>query len=524
MTDGEKGLGVQSSLDAQSPSLDAKSPSLNTKSSSDVNSPSIDGPDLPPTLATIDERAVWRKVDRRLLPMLGAMYLMSFLDRGNAKLEGLLTQLDLTGNKYNIALVRPLFPAVFTVSWLPGITILWGIIMTLMGLVKTYPQLVGARVALGVVEAGLFPGIIYFLTLWYPRFRLQYRIGLFFGACSVAGAFSGLLAWAIGFMGARDGGRGLGGLEGGGVGGLEGWSWIFILEGLATVLVGVVALFVLVDYPETATFLTPEERAFVLHRKQYDLSTRGGGEARAFAPRYVWAAFRDWQVWVHTLILMSVIGPLYGITLFLPFGYDTAISQLLTVPPYVCATLTVFAFGHYSDRLRARAPFVLAGLVMALVGYAINIAPAATTGAKYFGTFLCVMGTYGAYPTALAWCVVGNNLAGEYKRAVGMAFAIGIGNFAGAISSNVYRQQDAPRYVLGHGIELMFLGIGLVAVPLTALAYWRINARRDALEGSVEEGAIEEGGIEKGEKGGIELEDEKRVEMGDRAADFRYTL
>lgn len=83
-----------------------------------------------------------------------------------------------------------------------------------MGIVKTYPALVGMRVLLGIAEAGLFPGVVYYLTLWYPRHHLQYRIGLFFGAASLAGAFSGLLAYGISFMA--------------GTAGLLGWSWIFV--------------------------------------------------------------------------------------------------------------------------------------------------------------------------------------------------------------------------------------------------------------------------------------------------------
>ncbi|KII83239.1 hypothetical protein PLICRDRAFT_47390 [Plicaturopsis crispa FD-325 SS-3] len=384
--------------------------------------------------------------------------------------------------------------------WLPGITIAWGTVMTLMGLVKTYQQLVGVRVCLGVAEAGLFPGVVCecYLTLWYPRHGLQYRIGLFFGAATLAGAFSGILAFAIGFM---DGARGL-----------QGWSWIFILEGIATVLIGVLALFVLVDFPSTAAFLTPEERAFVVWKKKYDNSSVG--EEEGFALRHIWAAFKDWQVAVHILSYMSVITPVFGITLFLPsiiqgFGFDTGISQLLSVPPYIFATIILLLFGYYSDHYKLRGPFIIAGLTMCAVGFAINIS-AASVGAKYFGTFFVVAGSYAAFPGVVSW--LGNNLSGQYKRGVGMAVQIGIGNFGGAIASNIYRTQDAPRYVVGHGIELMFVGIGLVCVPAAMIAYARINARRDR------EAAAQ------GEKGVVGWTPQELRELGDRAPDFRYTL
>ncbi|KZT08237.1 MFS general substrate transporter [Laetiporus sulphureus 93-53] len=441
------------------------------------------------------------------------MYLCSFLDRGNignAKLQGLVTQLDLTGNKYNIALTMYFIPYClcecpanmvlkkFKPSrWLPGITLLWGIIMTLMGLVKTYPQLVGTRICLGVAEAGLFPGVVYYLTLWYPRHMLQLRVGLFYGGATIAGAFSGLLAFGISYMS--------------GSAGLLGWSWIFIIEGLTTVVVGCVAFFMLVDFPSTANFLTPEERTYIVWKKKYDNSSVG--EEEHFEMRHLVAALTDWQIWVLILVYMSNSAPLYGISLFLPslingFGYGTAISQLLTVPPYICAAIVLVIFAVWSDRIKKRSPFILSGLIMCTIGFAINISNA-RNGVKYFGTFFVVAGSYGAFPGVVAW--LGNNLAGQYKRAVGMALQIGIGNFGGAIACNIYLSKDEPRYIMGHALELMFVGIGYTFLPIAVLAYRHINSKRDAIQREMM-------------KKGVVYSDEDMRRMGDRAPDFRYTL
>ncbi|KAL4251559.1 MFS transporter superfamily protein [Abortiporus biennis] len=467
----------------------------------------------PPKLTPEQEAKLYRKIDWWLMPILTLMYLCSFLDRGNignAKLQGLTTQLDLTGNKYNIALTMYFIPYClfecpanlvlkkFRPSrWLPGITVTWGIIMTLMGLVKNYPQLVGTRVVLGVTEAGLFPGVVYYLSIWYPRHMLQYRVGIFYGGATIAGAFSGLLAFGISFMG--------------GTRGLLGWSWIFIIEGMATVVVGIISFFILVDFPATASFLTPEEKAYVLWKKRYDNSSVG--EEEHFEMRHLYAALMDWQIWIQILVYMSVIGPLYGISLFLPsiingFGFGTTISQLLTVPPYVFATIVLLIFAWWSDKIQKRSPFILAGLVMLLIGFAINISEA-PIGVKYFGTFFCVAGSYAAFPGVIAW--LGNNLAGQYKRGVGMALHIGIGNFAGAIASNIYRSQDAPRYLIGHGVELMFVGIGFITLPLMVFLYTRINKQRDEIMAKMKE---------RGEK--LSPEDVRR--LGDKSPDFRYTL
>ncbi|KAJ4469922.1 MFS general substrate transporter [Lentinula edodes] len=469
----------------------------------------------PPDLSQEDERKLWRKIDLRLMPILCVIYLMSFMDRGNignAKLQGLETQLKLTGNRYNIALTMYFIPyCIFECPanlvlkkfrpsiWLPGITVVWGTVMTLMGLVKTYPQLVGVRVCLGIAEAGLFPGVAYYLSLWYPRNALQSRIGLFFGAATIAGAFSGLFAFAISYMS--------------GTRGLLGWSWIFIIEGIITVAVGLISFPILVDFPVTADFLTPEERAFVVWKKKFDNSSVG--EEERFMVEHVYQAFTDWQVWIHLLIYISLVGPLYGITLFLPtiisdFGeFPTAISQLLTVPPYIFATIVLGLFAYYSDKVMMRSPFILAAQIMCLIGFSINIANV-STGAKYFGTFLIVAGSYAGFPGIVAW--LGNNLCGQYKRGVGMALHIGIGNFSGAIASNIFRTQDKPRFILGHAIELMFVGIGLICLPITVIIYSRINKKRATFMSRVADG------LER------KPSPEELRELGDRAPDFQYIL
>ncbi|KAG0702239.1 hypothetical protein DFH29DRAFT_508189 [Suillus ampliporus] len=204
---------------------------------------------------------------------------------------------------------------------------------------------------------------------------------------------------------------------------------------------------------------------------------------------------------------MSIIGPLYDITLFLPTIIQ---SQLLTVPPYVAATITLITFAYYSDKSKMRFPFILAGLVMCLIGLSINISTA-PNGVKYFGTFFIVIGSYAATLGVISW--LGNNLAGQSKKGVGMALQIGIGNFSGAISAVIYRSQDSPRFILGHALELMFVGIGLIFLPIVVFLYKRINAQRDAAERLA---------MEWGEK--AQYSDEELRELGDRAPDFRYTL
>ncbi|KAF1988899.1 MFS general substrate transporter [Aulographum hederae CBS 113979] len=477
------------------------------------------------TFAHLDEKKILRKMDLRLIPMLALLYLLSFLDRGNignAKIEGLQEDLNMTGPQYNWTLTIFFFSyAAFEVPsnlllkklrpsiWLPAIMVAWGVVMTLMGIVQSYSGLLAARFFLGVAEAGLFPGVAYYITMWYCRHEAQLRQALFFSAASVAGAFSGLLAYGIAHMD--------------GVGGLEGWRWIFILEGILTVLVAVSAFFVLYDFPETASFLTSEERAFVVWRLKYQAQAQQAStdtapgtlvaQADEFRWQYVRDAFKDWQIWVNILVYWGIVCPLYGISLFLPtiiknIGYTSSTAQLLTVPIYITAACLAVAVAWWSDKDGRRSPFIGTCLVIMMVGFILCIAaPTSKPGLVYAGVFIAACALYPAFPGNITW--LSNNLAGSGKRNCGMAIQIGVGNLAGAMASNFYRQKDAPSYHLGHGLEIGFIVLGIVALLVLVVNYRRINAKRERQVAD---------GLHNG------YTPEEMSALGDRALTFRYIL
>ncbi|KAL7274768.1 hypothetical protein RUND412_002322 [Rhizina undulata] len=493
------------------------------------------------SFAHLDEKAILRKMDMRLIPMLAVLYLLSFMDRGNvgnAKIEGMVEDLNMAEPQYNLTLtvfffsysffevpsnllLKKLRPSI----WLPSIMVAWGTVMTLMGIVKSYHGLLAARFFLGVAEAGLFPGVAYYITMWYCRHEVQYRQALFFSAASVAGAFSGLLAFAIAKMD--------------GVAGLEGWRWIFILEGILTIVVATIAYFVLFDFPETASFLTEEERRFVVWRLKYQGSQDvslvkaaarkaageeeknvGGqparvqiAEAQEFSWKYVRDAFSDWQIWLNIIVYLGLVCPLYGISLFLPsiikeLGYTSAKAQLLTIPIYITASILAVIQAYASDKKGIRSPFIFGSFCLMAIGYIMTIsAPLSHPGLVYAGVFLAACGLYPGFAGNLAW--LSNNLSGSCKRSVGMAMQIGIGNLGGAMASNFYRAQDAPKYRLGHALELGFIGIGMIALVVLVVAYKKINEQREKLEA---EGAADG------------LTPEELGRQGDKAVYWRYVL
>jgi len=465
-----------------------------------------------------EEKRLYRKIDWHLLPILALLYLVAFLDRGNignARLSGLEADLNMTPGDYALALsiffvsynicevpanlmLKKLAPRI----WLSLIVTLFGITMIGMGLIQTFGGLIAMRVLLGVFESGLFPGAAYLLSLWYPRSLLQFRIAIFFSAATVAGAFSGLLAYGIQFMS--------------GTAGYNGWNWIFILEGIFTTLCGIGSYWALSNYPEDTKWLTETERAWTVHRKATDGTTHG--EHTGMNWKLIWSGIWNWQTITATLFYMSIVTPLYSVGLTLPtlingFGkFSRPVVQLLTVPIYVVACIWVLVSSIMADRMQKRYLFLIIDQALCVVGFIINITPAPYQ-VKYFGLYLVAMGSYAALPTVVAWLSV--NLRGQTKRAVGVSFEIGMGNFGGLIASNIYRNAQGGRYYTGHGVNLGLLGMG---IPMATFYAWRLSKKNKEREAWTAHQ--------------MSLPEEERTvytveelhNMGDNAPEFRYTI
>lgn len=483
----------------------------------------------------IDEKKLIRKIDMRLLPLFTLLYLLSFLDRGNignAKIEGLAEDLELKGNQYNICLtiffifyasleipsnivLKHVRPKIF----IPLTMCLWAIVMTLMGTVKNYHQLLATRALLGIFEAPSFPGISFLLSMYYKKQEIMVREAIFFSAASMAGAFSGLLAAAISKMD--------------GVGGYEGWRWIFILEGLLTFVVAIISFKIFPDYPEKASFLSEDERNFIVHRVKHASNADGAvikgaekedaenlpeknniGEDNSNDSRYIWAVFKDWQCWFQLVLYYGTCVPLYGVSLFTPtiiknLGYTSTISQLMSVPIYIVAAIFSIIQAALSTKVGLRSPFLLFNFICMAVGYIICIScdPVNNAGAIYAGVYITALGIYPAFPMVVIWA--SNNLAGSYKRAVGMAFQIGVGNFSGAFASNFYRTQDSPRFILGHALELGFIGLGFIGLTVLVVGY---NISNKTRKQKLEEGYYDS------------YSEFELAKMGDKNPNFCYRL
>ncbi|WPH04635.1 retrograde regulation protein 2 [Acrodontium crateriforme] len=465
-----------------------------------------------------ETKRILRKVDYRLLPVLTVLYVLAFLDRGNignAKVAGMNKTLKLSGTQYNIALTVFFFPyGIFEVPsnivlkllrpsvWISILCVLWGTVMTMQGIVKNYDQLIVTRTLLGFTEAGFFPAATYLLTTWYCRYEVQTRMAIFFSAASLASAFSGLLAFAIEKMD--------------GIGGLEGWRWIFILEGILTVSVGVTLIWILADSPETARFLQPYEKTFIIRRLVQDSGTTAGrvNTNEGFQWRYFKDAFFEWKIWLSIIIYWGNSVCLYGFTFSAPsiilgLGYSAANAQLLTMPIYLVGAASTIFFSWLADRYQTRWPFIVGPFAMAAVGFiALLVIPhPRLPGLTYAFLFTVPAGVYPPLIGCLSW--IGNNLAPSWKRAIGMALLISIGNLGGAIGSNIYIAKQEPRYWLGYGYSLGTLCAAILSTLILKTAYQKENKKRDA--------------ISEDESRNKFTEDEMLL-MGDKSPLYRYVV
>ncbi|GAC93982.1 hypothetical protein PHSY_001551 [Pseudozyma hubeiensis SY62] len=460
-----------------------------------------------------EERRLVRKIDIVVVPILLVLYLLSFLDRsniGNAKLDGLVADIKL--KDYSTALT--LFFVGYVVGevpanivlkktspplWLPTLTLIWGIISVVQGLVHNQAGLFAVRFFLGLSESGLFPGSVFVFSMFYPRRERHYRVALLLSGAAVSGAFGGILAYGIGFMR--------------GVGGKNGWSWILIIEGLLTIVVALAAYKLVPHYPMKSRTFSDREKSIIAARMQAD---RDSLDEESFSWDGVKQAFTDPYVYLYGLLFHGFAFALYTISLFMPtiiadLGFTAANAQLLTVPPYVLAFIFTMSIAHISFVVNRRLIFIIGSACLAIVGYIVQITSPTVAG-RYVAIFITTPGVYAG--NALLLSLPSENVSGQTKRATALAMQIGFGNMGSIVGVQLYRRPlgalKNPNYHISHGLSIVWLGFGIGAASALWFLLSRENRRRDAVQASQGHEKVQE-----------ESQDELK-RLGDRRLDWRY--
>ena len=377
------------------------------------------------------ERRAYARVTWRLIPFLFLCYLVAYLDRVNvgfAKLQ-MLADIRMSETAYGIG-AGIFFIGYFLFEvpsnlilhrvgarvWIARIMITWGILSAAMMLVRSVPQFYALRFCLGLAEAGFFPGIVYYLSRWYPSARRARITSLFMTALAVSGVIGGPLSgWILTTMA--------------GVNGWAGWQWLFLLEGLPSIFVGVAVYSLLDDDIQSARWLSVDERALL--QRNVDAEQKGGVHLS------IGATLRDPRVLVLAMLSFSIVMGVYGIGFWLPqlirsMGVQDPLRVgVLSAIPYATAAVAMVLVGRSSDRHQERRWHLVVAALVGAGGFALAARFPANV---VIGMAALSAGTASVFTTLpLMWTLPPSFLRGA-SAAAGIGAINSIGNLAGFLS------------------------------------------------------------------------------------------
>ncbi|KAJ5318184.1 hypothetical protein PENANT_c052G04715 [Penicillium antarcticum] len=447
------------------------------------------------------EKKLLAKLDAAFVPIIMLTYLSCFLDRsniGNVKVAHMPEDINASDSQFSTAVsifyvTYVLFEAPWAVlmkkltprNILTALCIVWSLTTIFTGFIESVGSLYATRLILGACEAGLFPCLNLYLTMVYRREEQAKRVSYLMSCAAISGAVGGLLAYGL--------------LHMDGIGGKAGWRWVYIIEGLFSALCAILIWFGLPNNPAEAYFLDEEERWMMRVRNEQRRKYMGSDE---FSWEEMRIALNDPKLFFSGLIQFCQDILLYGFSTFLPtilggMGYDSLMSNVLTVPVYIWAALIFVAIAFCSDRYSKFASYIFTANIFGVIGY-ILLLTVKNTAVQYFATFLIGITTYTSVGLNVAWLNV--NIAPQYRRALEIGLQQTMGNCAGIVAGQVYRSSP---YVLGNAFSLGSLVVSQFAVAAYGLYLRRENKMKEQ--------------ILCGEK-----EDSRRVQTGDGAVDFKY--
>ncbi|WP_211443364.1 MFS transporter [Collimonas humicola] len=396
--------------------------------------------------ATIDNRAaqasvslpaeqaenLYKKVFWRFVPFIMLCYVVAYLDRVNVGFAKLQMSQDLGFSETIFGLGAGIFflgyflfelPSNLIMNrvgaklWIARIMITWGLLSACFAWVQTPTQFYVLRFLLGLAEAGFYPGIILYLTYWFPSHRRAKVVATFMAAIPISGIFGNPLSgWIMqAFHGAS---------------GWHGWQWMFMIEAVPAVLVGVAVFFVMDNSIRKAKWLTAAEKDFLESEIRAD-------QKDMHSPKTTAAVFKDIRIWHMCLIYFCIVMGQYGLTFWLPTLVkasgvvgDFKIG-LISAIPFLCAVFAMILIGRRSDRMRERRWHLIVPALLGAVGFIVSALAADNTVIAIAFLSLAAMGVLTCSP--LFWSLPTAFLSGT-GAAAGIAVINSVGNLAGFAS------------------------------------------------------------------------------------------
>ncbi|KAM0549207.1 hypothetical protein ACHAPJ_009516 [Fusarium lateritium] len=440
---------------------------------------------MPSILSSLSEdeykkvgRKALMKMDTAILPALMVMYILNYLDRNNiasAKLAGITEDLNLSATEYQ-SCVSILFVGYKVIMQipsnmiigrikLPGVYIcvamaVWGVISAAQTKVHNFAGLAVARFFIGFVEAVFFPGCLFYLSLFYNRKQYAFRMALFYSGSQLGNAFGGLLAIAI--------------LKLDGKAGLEGWRWLFLVEGVVTIGFAMLFCLVLPNSPDHVRGLSEVERAWIKYNYELDQG-QGDDRSEMTAWQGLKLAVQDPKTWLLLATLYCIFVSA-GVTNFFPpvvatLGYSRTITFVLTAPPFILCCITMLINGFHSDHKEERYLHTVLPLGITLIANIIAVSTL-NVAARYTAMMLMPASFYAGSTVLLSW-ITGTLNQPVAKRASAIALIISVCNTPNVWTPYLYG--GAPRYLAAFAVNLAAAAGAIVIATLVRFYLKRQN-------------------------------------------------
>ena len=419
-------------------------------------------PTAPAAGEEVGRRALAR-TRRRLIPFLFVLYIVSYLDRINVGFAALQMNAALHFGARVFGLGAGIFFAGYVLfevpsnlalerfgarRWIARIMISWGLVSAAMMFVQGTASFYALRFLLGVAEAGFFPGIILYLTYWFPAAERARAIAQFMTATAIAGVIGGPVSGALLTLDGR--------------GGLAGWQWLFLIEGLPAVALGFVVLRYLTDRPEEAHWLPEDERAWLSARMQEERAQR----ARSPHQLTLRSVFASGAVWHFALLYFTIVIGFYGIAFWLPqivrsmSGLTDFQVGLVSAIPYVAAALSMVQLAAHSDRTGERRWHVAVPALVGVAGFLL----AANVHSPLLGLLALCLAGIGIWGTLGAFWAMPTAFLHGAAAAAGIALINSIGNVGGFVGPYALGWMREATGDFKSGILLLAAGLAGAAV------------------------------------------------------------